>query len=109
MFVCLLIWFQGGDGFFNEILNGYLSSRHKAPYPPAPSDFVHSVGSNDDSLAQKPDEKVAEASDQNDGQYSSQDNGLGSSNFRMYCKILLDLKFYFLLAWVFIWYIARSI
>ncbi|XP_044506917.1 ceramide kinase-like isoform X3 [Mangifera indica] len=71
----------GGDGFFNEILNGFLSSRHKAPYPPAPSDFVHSVGSNDDSLAQKPDEKVAEASDQNDGQYSSQDNGLGPSNF----------------------------
>ncbi|PQQ00104.1 ceramide kinase [Prunus yedoensis var. nudiflora] len=27
----------GGDGFFNEILNGFLLSRHKAPYPPTPS------------------------------------------------------------------------
>ncbi|XP_057778552.1 ceramide kinase isoform X2 [Salvia miltiorrhiza] len=27
----------GGDGFFNEILNGVLLSRHRAPYPPAPS------------------------------------------------------------------------
>ncbi|KAH6818134.1 Diacylglycerol kinase family protein [Perilla frutescens var. frutescens] len=31
----------GGDGFFNEILNGFLLSRHKAPYPPAPSDIMH--------------------------------------------------------------------
>ncbi|GAV75704.1 DAGK_cat domain-containing protein [Cephalotus follicularis] len=37
----------GGDGFFNEILNGFLSSRHKSPLPPAPSDFLHSVGNND--------------------------------------------------------------
>ncbi|KAL7613407.1 hypothetical protein Lser_V15G09184 [Lactuca serriola] len=28
----------GGDGFFNEILNGILLSRHKAPYPPSPPD-----------------------------------------------------------------------
>lgn len=34
----------GGDGFFNEILNGFLSSWHKAPYPPAPTDFVESLG-----------------------------------------------------------------
>ncbi|XP_027331452.1 ceramide kinase isoform X2 [Abrus precatorius] len=27
----------GGDGFFNEILNGFLSPRLKAPYPPTPS------------------------------------------------------------------------
>ncbi|KAH0456853.1 hypothetical protein IEQ34_014760 [Dendrobium chrysotoxum] len=27
----------GGDGLFNEVLNGLLSSRHKAPYPPAPT------------------------------------------------------------------------
>lgn len=32
----------GGDGFFNEILNGLLLSRHKAPYPPAPEEIVHS-------------------------------------------------------------------
>ncbi|XP_010258810.1 PREDICTED: ceramide kinase-like isoform X2 [Nelumbo nucifera] len=36
----------GGDGFFNEILNGLLSSRHKVPYPPAPTDFVHLSGKN---------------------------------------------------------------
>ncbi|XP_010275379.1 PREDICTED: ceramide kinase-like isoform X2 [Nelumbo nucifera] len=36
----------GGDGFFNEILNGLLSSRHKAPYPPAPTDFVHLAENN---------------------------------------------------------------
>lgn len=34
----------GGDGFFNEILNGFLSLWHKAPYPPAPADFVQSLG-----------------------------------------------------------------
>ncbi|KAH0433261.1 hypothetical protein IEQ34_027068 [Dendrobium chrysotoxum] len=27
----------GGDGLFNEVLNGLLSSRHKDPYPPAPT------------------------------------------------------------------------
>ncbi|XP_077235358.1 diacylglycerol kinase family protein isoform X3 [Tasmannia lanceolata] len=37
----------GGDGFFNEILNGLLSLRHKAPYPPAPTEFMRSVGNND--------------------------------------------------------------
>lgn len=30
----------GGDGVFNEILNGLLSSRLKAPYPPVPPDFI---------------------------------------------------------------------
>ncbi|XVF54925.1 hypothetical protein PTKIN_Ptkin05aG0219900 [Pterospermum kingtungense] len=34
----------GGDGFFNEILNGFLSPRHKAPFPPTPSDFLKSAG-----------------------------------------------------------------
>ncbi|XP_072985971.1 ceramide kinase isoform X1 [Typha latifolia] len=29
----------GGDGLFNEVLNGLLASRHKAPYPPTPNDF----------------------------------------------------------------------
>lgn len=35
---------QGGDGFFNEILNGLLLSRHKAPYPPAPADCANLDG-----------------------------------------------------------------
>ncbi|XP_068634886.1 ceramide kinase isoform X2 [Aristolochia californica] len=36
----------GGDGFFNEILNGFLLSRHNAPYPPAPAEFMNSVSNN---------------------------------------------------------------
>ncbi|XP_073306197.1 ceramide kinase [Primulina huaijiensis] len=35
----------GGDGFFNEILNGLLLPRHKAPYPPAPGDFMPAISS----------------------------------------------------------------
>ncbi|KAM7266739.1 hypothetical protein ACFE04_004636 [Oxalis oulophora] len=33
----------GGDGFFNEILNGFLSSRYNCSVPPAPSDFLASA------------------------------------------------------------------
>ncbi|PIA61720.1 hypothetical protein AQUCO_00200007v1 [Aquilegia coerulea] len=33
----------GGDGFFNEILNGLLRSRHNAALPPAPEEIVHFV------------------------------------------------------------------
>ncbi|KAE8703474.1 Ceramide kinase [Hibiscus syriacus] len=40
----------GGDGFFNEILNGYLSSRHKAPFPPVPSDFLDALGNDNNPL-----------------------------------------------------------
>ncbi|XP_074322117.1 ceramide kinase isoform X2 [Apium graveolens] len=40
----------GGDGFFNEILNGLLLSRHKAPYPPSPNDFGQPVNKNDNNL-----------------------------------------------------------
>lgn len=29
----------GGDGLFNEVLNGLLSSRHKDPFPPPPPEF----------------------------------------------------------------------
>ncbi|KAG2660307.1 ceramide kinase-like isoform X2 [Panicum virgatum] len=36
----------GGDGLFNEILNGILSSRYKASYPPTPEGFGY-FGSND--------------------------------------------------------------
>lgn len=34
---------QGGDGFFNEILNGLLSYRYQSPYPPAPQEFMDSA------------------------------------------------------------------
>ncbi|CAN8244657.1 unnamed protein product [Cochlearia groenlandica] len=35
----------GGDGFFNEILNGYLLSRLKVPLPPSPSGSFSSAQS----------------------------------------------------------------
>ncbi|KAG5048976.1 hypothetical protein AAZX31_04G113400 [Glycine max] len=59
----------GGDGFFNEILNGFLSPRFKAPYPPTPSDFVHLVKDNDDSLVLDEDEIVDETSSRNEDQF----------------------------------------
>ncbi|XP_060196342.1 ceramide kinase, partial [Lycium barbarum] len=37
----------GGDGFFNEILNGLLLSRHKSSYPPSPTELNHPVENND--------------------------------------------------------------
>ncbi|CAH9060182.1 unnamed protein product [Cuscuta epithymum] len=33
----------GGDGFFNEILNGLLLSRHKASFPPHPAESTQPV------------------------------------------------------------------
>lgn len=36
----------GGDGFFNEVVNGLLSWRHKAPYPPSPVDVEHCIQEN---------------------------------------------------------------
>ncbi|XP_059316877.1 ceramide kinase isoform X3 [Lycium ferocissimum] len=38
---------KGGDGFFNEILNGLLLSRHKSSYPPSPTELNHPVENND--------------------------------------------------------------
>lgn len=38
----------GGDGFFNEILNGLLLSRHKCSYPPKPTELNHPVENNGD-------------------------------------------------------------
>ncbi|KAF8380549.1 hypothetical protein HHK36_028037 [Tetracentron sinense] len=57
----------GGDGFFNEVLNGLLSSRHKAPYPPAPADFLHSAG-NDSAFIRDPNETAPETSHQREDQ-----------------------------------------
>ncbi|KAL6131809.1 hypothetical protein ACLB2K_070182 [Fragaria x ananassa] len=76
----------GGDGFFNEILNGFLSSRHKAPYPPTPSDFLDSASCNESLIVNDPDpsDTIIEASSQNNEQspllLSSSDNGSGVSN-----------------------------
>ncbi|KAK3221129.1 hypothetical protein Dsin_015099 [Dipteronia sinensis] len=78
----------GGDGFFNEILNALLSSRYKAPYPPAPSDFAQSVGINGCSVVHNPNEIVSENSDQNEDDDPllaiPQHNGSGSSNLHTY-------------------------
>lgn len=82
------MWFQGGDGFFNEILNGLLSSRLKAPYPPAPADFVHSVGSNDSVLVHDPNETDVETSCENEDHSpllsSPRSNPIELSNLSMY-------------------------
>ncbi|PRQ56512.1 putative ceramide kinase [Rosa chinensis] len=71
----------GGDGFFNQILNGFLSSRHKAPYPPTPSDFLDSASCNESLVVNDPSETVIEAYSQNNEQSpllsSSNINGSG--------------------------------
>lgn len=101
------MWFQGGDGFFNEILNGLLSSRHKAPYPPAPTEFMQSVGNIDSSPAKKrfrsisshndggeffhdPNDTATETSHQDDSEPllpNSESIALGLSSFSMYHKL----------------------
>ncbi|XP_059459724.1 ceramide kinase isoform X3 [Corylus avellana] len=78
----------GGDGFFNEILNGFLSSRHKAPYPPSPTDIVHSVDGNGSVLIHHGSSgTVAGTTSQNEDQSPllstpRQENGSGFSTFR---------------------------
>lgn len=78
----------GGDGLFNEILNGFLSSRHKAPYPPGPSDINFPVDGNGSVLIHHgSSETVAETTSQNDDQSpllssARQQNGSGLSNSR---------------------------
>ncbi|GMJ00171.1 ACCELERATED CELL DEATH 5 [Hibiscus trionum] len=51
----------GGDGFFNEIMNGYLSSRHKVPFPPVPSDFFDALGNDSNPLVNDPTEADSES------------------------------------------------
>ncbi|XP_006280159.2 ceramide kinase [Capsella rubella] len=48
----------GGDGFFNEIINGYLLSRLKVPLPPSPSDIFNSVQSRGSSSVQEQGDAV---------------------------------------------------
>lgn len=66
------MWFQGGDGFFNEILNGLLSSRHKAPYPPTPTEVIQSVGNVDGSPAKR---RFSSGSSNDGGEFLSDPNG----------------------------------
>ncbi|GAB2294103.1 hypothetical protein Dimus_028322 [Dionaea muscipula] len=53
----------GGDGFFNEILNGLLLSRLKASYPPVPADFVGSLGNEAVNLNSYPSEAASGTSE----------------------------------------------
>lgn len=79
--------FQGGDGFFNEILNGLLSTRHKASYPPAPADFLESLRGNNKLSV---DEPVSETSSHDEDESPLiPNNALGISNSSMYlCSCL---------------------
>ncbi|KAG5558310.1 hypothetical protein RHGRI_008291 [Rhododendron griersonianum] len=52
----------GGDGLFNEILNGLLSSKLKASYPPTPTDFLHSGEKDGCIMLHESNKTVAEAS-----------------------------------------------
>lgn len=78
----------GGDGLFNEILNGFLSSRHKAPYPPSPNDIVQSVDRNGSFLIHHGSNgTAAETSNQNEDQSpllssGREGNGSGFPNLR---------------------------
>ncbi|WJX30458.1 ceramide kinase [Trifolium repens] len=59
----------GGDGFFNEILNGFLSPRLKAPFPPTPPDFAHLAKDKDVSLIVDENEILEETSSQSEDQF----------------------------------------
>ncbi|XVE63857.1 hypothetical protein DITRI_Ditri07aG0054900 [Diplodiscus trichospermus] len=74
----------GGDGFFNEILNGFLSSRHKAPFPPAPSDFLDALRNDGSPLVHDPNESCSETHNNKESDpllSSSAHNELGFSHF----------------------------
>lgn len=77
----------GGDGFFNEILNGFLLSRHKAPVPPVPPNFVDSHDTERFNYVPDPNEVAAGTSENEDESPllpTSESNGSGSPCFRAY-------------------------
>jgi len=92
-----LRWFQGGDGFFNEILNGFLSPRLKAPYPPTPPDFVHLAKDKGDSLVVDETEVFEETSSQSEDQFplisSANQSGPRISNSSEFSLYLLQVHF----------------
>lgn len=53
----------GGDGFFNEILNGLLASRINVPFPPAPSDIHPATGKGNPPMANQSHEHTVDPSD----------------------------------------------
>ncbi|KAK4749679.1 hypothetical protein SAY87_027128 [Trapa incisa] len=80
----------GGDGFFNEILNGLLSTRHKASYPPTPADFLQSLGGDNFSV----DEPISEIfSHEEDERPLIPDKVLGISSISAYSGKDCNSKF----------------
>ncbi|XP_010320730.1 ceramide kinase isoform X2 [Solanum lycopersicum] len=62
----------GGDGFFNEILNGLLLSRHKCSYPPSPTELNHPVENNGDGPVLDTNVDIRDPSDSGTGDDSCQ-------------------------------------
>ncbi|KAF5771245.1 putative ceramide kinase [Helianthus annuus] len=56
----------GGDGFFNEILNGILLTRHRAPYPPSPPNDDPTVQNESDVLLHDPTVTIVDSTVSND-------------------------------------------
>ena len=95
---------QGGDGLFNEVLNGLLSSRHDAPYPPSPQELDNKSDKNCQHLNNDISRGRASLNGAN-GMLSAplcgsddlapllsdvESNGLGISKCSMYLMVLLD-------------------
>ncbi|RRT71024.1 hypothetical protein B296_00014048 [Ensete ventricosum] len=96
---------QGGDGLFNEVLNGLLSSRHDAPYPPSPQELDNKGDTNCEHLNNDISRGRASLNGAN-GMLSAplcgsddlepllsvvvESNGLGISKCSTYLMVLLD-------------------
>ncbi|KMS98908.1 hypothetical protein BVRB_3g067980 isoform A [Beta vulgaris subsp. vulgaris] len=59
----------GGDGLFNEILNGLLTSRFKTKFPPVPPDFMASPGDDPSASVLDPREINAGTYNPNEDQF----------------------------------------
>ncbi|CAO2839099.1 unnamed protein product [Amaranthus hypochondriacus] len=77
----------GGDGLFNEILNGLLTSRFKTKYPPVPPDFMASSGEDTSSSVPDINELDAGSLPKNEDQspllLTSRDNESGIPSLRI--------------------------
>lgn len=68
-FIILFYLVQGGDGLFNEILNGLLSSRFKTEFPPVPPEFMASPGEDPSTSVPIPNEINAGTFNPNEDQF----------------------------------------
>ncbi|KAK4358366.1 hypothetical protein RND71_023976 [Anisodus tanguticus] len=85
----------GGDGFFNEILNGLLLSRHKSSYPPSPTELNHPVENNGNEPVLDTDMNIWDPSDsgEDDSPLLKQSTNLRSGEDS--CRTAEDLEFSF--------------